>query len=680
MKFTPSKSDSKNSISPREALFSIDPDIAYREWIEIGMAAKAAGLNCEDFISWSSGSEEYCGEKICRDKWRSFKNGRGITEKTLFKYASPRMRTIKSSPVIGSRSNKEIKQAIEETQPFHKINKIWDLCIAADSSHPYILKKEGSPDNLGVYPENAKKLTIGGINVSGFLVVPCWDKGEMKSLQFISPCSTKKLFLTGYSYKDCYFAIDGDTKKIYIAEGLGHVWTINKITGNFCINTFGSSNLKKVAEKFKKLSPESEFFIVADREMEKKCREIANSIGAKVIELPLEKPRNYDINDYYIEHKNLGDEYFKNFLRQENVSPGTFKFKLLRDEDIQKMPDMEWLVKGIIPKRSIGAVFGESGSGKSFLTVDMGMSIADGSFDWFGYRIKKVPVVYICLEGMAGLKKRLSAWKINSKKSKIPDNFYPVAQNFNIFNPEDISEISSVINHFKANNGIVIIDTLHQSMCGEGEENSSVDMGRIIQGAKTILENTNSTVLFVHHTGKDKTKGMRGHSSLIGALDFSLCIERNGDMRSWSVSKSKDDIDERFHDFKLNIIETGIDEEGDRITSCAIEKSGLSKSEELSKRDKMKKDTTDIQDIVFELFTEISKISQKIGKGNAPEHARCIDRTLFESKTIHVLKEKEIKNPSRATTQSINALIRKSKIGGDNEWLWTMQTFVEKLF
>jgi len=77
-------------------------------------------------------------------------------------------------------------------------------------------------------------------------------------------------------------------------------------------------------------------------------------------------------------------------------------------------------------------------------------------------------------------------------------------------------------------------------------------------------------VMLVHHTGKDATKGMRGHSSLIAALDAAIEVSRNGDQRSWQVAKSKDGEDGAAHPFKLEVMELGIDADGDPVTSCVI--------------------------------------------------------------------------------------------------------------
>jgi hypothetical protein len=73
----------------------------------------------------------------------------------------------------------------------------------------------------------------------------------------------------------------------------------------------------------------------------------------------------------------------------------------------------------------------------------------------------------------------------------------------------------------------------------------------------------------VHHTGKDESKGMRGHSSLFAAMDCVIGVMRGkAEGLSWTVAKSKDDATGTLHSFRLDQVAVGQDDEGDDITSC----------------------------------------------------------------------------------------------------------------
>ena len=89
---------------------------------------------------------------------------------------------------------------------------------------------------------------------------------------------------------------------------------------------------------------------------------------------------------------------------------------------------------------------------------------------------------------------------------------------------------------------VVFLDTLNAATSGL-DENSSRDMGEILEAAKTLQRLTGGLVVLVHHSGKDASKGLRGHSSLLAALDAVIEVGRNGDARYWRMSKSKESED-----------------------------------------------------------------------------------------------------------------------------------------
>jgi hypothetical protein len=95
-------------------------------------------------------------------------------------------------------------------------------------------------------------------------------------------------------------------------------------------------------------------------------------------------------------------------------------------------------------------------------------------------------------------------------------------------------------------------------------------MGKIIDAAKRMQMLIGGVVILVHHSGKDASRGLRGHSSLHAALDAAIEVTKNGQQRSWRVTKSKDGSDDRFGTFNLEVVTLGVDEDGEKITSCVV--------------------------------------------------------------------------------------------------------------
>jgi ABC-type dipeptide/oligopeptide/nickel transport system ATPase component len=255
---------------------------------------------------------------------------------------------------------------------------------------------------------------------------------------------------------------------------------------------------------------------------------------------------------------------------QANASsapPQSKKFHLLSAAQLAAIPPSEWVVKGVIPEQGIAALFGPSGSGKSFLVFDLMMAITHQA-KWFGFKIKNKPVVYIGLEGKSGFRNRIAAWeKENNLPS--PTNLKIVIDNFNLKTESEVIALASEIVASGMGKGVVVIDTLNQASPGS-DENSSVDMGINISRLQLLQELTGGLVLIIHHTGKNAAQGLRGHSSLKAALDANIEVT-GGDKKSWVIEKVKDGQDGISRGFKLKVVELGKDFDGDPITSCVVE-------------------------------------------------------------------------------------------------------------
>lgn len=242
------------------------------------------------------------------------------------------------------------------------------------------------------------------------------------------------------------------------------------------------------------------------------------------------------------------------------------RYKLLTDTDLAALPPMQWRVKGALPAEGLGAVFGASGSGKSFLVLDMLQSLAAGA-DWFGRRVKPCPVIYCALEGEGGIAGRVNAYRI--RHGAAAENIRYLVQPFSLLDGGDVHELAQAIKANGNSAGVVVLDTLNRAAPG-ADENGSEGMGQILAGAKELQMLVGGLVLLVHHTGKDASKGLRGHTSLLAALDAAVEVRRDADRREWLIAKSKDGADGAAHPFNLDVVELGNDEDGDPITSCVV--------------------------------------------------------------------------------------------------------------
>ena len=271
------------------------------------------------------------------------------------------------------------------------------------------------------------------------------------------------------------------------------------------------------------------------------------------------------IGSLYKRAKELG---WNQTITANSIDPSPQRFTLLGINELAALPPTEHLVKGVLPSSGLVAIYGPSGSGKTFLALDLIMAIACQS-DWFGHKVKNVPVTYVGLEGKGGINNRIQAWCIKNP-SLTPTNFKIILDNFDLMNKANVVELAQAIINAQMYQGVIVIDTLNQASPA-ADENSSQDMGVIIKHLKLLQEATGGLVLIIHHTGKNTAQGLRGHSSLKAALDANIEVA-GGDKRSWLLEKSKDGEDGKSYRFRLEVQLLGIDGDGDPITSCTVER------------------------------------------------------------------------------------------------------------
>lgn len=648
------------------ALMHLDSGCPREEWVKAGMAAKAAGLSFDDFHSWSASAGNYAGEADCRNVWKSFSDTGPVTANSLFAmaYAQGWQDPVKRQQAANG-ARVSIVPAAPRKAPVTPITQaesakaaeVWERCEPAPANHAYIARKGGLPDGLRVYPHNAPPLVIRGENVAGWLALPCRDlAGNLQTLQFI-PEQGDKLNLPGASFGDGCHVVGEIGDRVYIVEGIGQAWAVHAVTGAAAVVCFGAGRMKTVADALRQQYPAARLVIVPDRGKENQAADIARAINGAWVELPSDKPANYDANDYAFEH---GPDALAALLECSKAPP--MRFKLLSGAELSNAPPMRWMVRGVLPLEGLAALYGPSGSGKSFLVLDVAAAVAGAAGDWFARRVTHCPVTYCALEGEAGMGKRIAAWSLHHNKP-IPDGLRFITQAFDLLDGGDVAELGKAIQAAGGAGGLVILDTLNRAAPG-ADENSSVDMGNIIAAAKQLQSLIGGLVLLVHHTGKDATKGLRGHSSLYAALDGAIEVTKTDTRREWNIAKSKDDETGAAHAFKLQVVPVGFDDEGEEVTSCAVV---ADDTIEAVKRVKLPSGGN--QKIALDTLAEPLRTSKEFNKDGAPNGHPCI--RLDDA--VSLVAERMVcegKHKSSRAKEAVTGLVARGIYGVKGEWLW----------
>jgi RecA-family ATPase len=92
------------------------------------------------------------------------------------------------------------------------------------------------------------------------------------------------------------------------------------------------------------------------------------------------------------------------------------RFKLLSRADLDSLPEAKWLIPGLLAAESFAVLYGPPGSAKTFLALELALSIASGieGSAGLGKPVESGAVIYVAGEGVRGIRKRIEAWERQS--------------------------------------------------------------------------------------------------------------------------------------------------------------------------------------------------------------------------------------------------------------------------
>ena len=257
------------------------------------------------------------------------------------------------------------------------------------------------------------------------------------------------------------------------------------------------------------------------------------------------------------------------FLDAAALRPKAARFPLVWLEDARAGADLSYSIKGVLAE-GLAVIYGPSGDGKTFFTLDAAAHIA-GGIPWRGRRVRRGLVVYVAAEAGASILRRFYAWRERaigeSSEGRIP--LAILTRGVNLLDPVAVTGLLDELRAIATEAGLalalVVFDTLSRSMQG-GDENSAADMTDLVAAADRIRDELSAGVVLVHHSGKDTTKGARGHSSLFAAADCVISVVE----RCATIEKSRDGLQGEKFPFALDVVDLGLDTDGDPLTTCVV--------------------------------------------------------------------------------------------------------------
>ena len=239
---------------------------------------------------------------------------------------------------------------------------------------------------------------------------------------------------------------------------------------------------------------------------------------------------------------------------------------------VSNLQPIRWLVEDYIEQDSLALVFGAPGGGKSFITVDIACCVATGT-SWHGHPVDKGAVFYIAGEGHNGLARRFAAWQADSGVSLKDAKLYKSKRAISMFNEASAKALHEEVLALSEATGaapkLIILDTVARNF-GDGDENSTSDMGKFVEHIDTFIRVPfGCNVLLVHHSGHNMDRA-RGSSALKAALDAEYAVVNEGGTISLTATKMKDAEFPAELNFRFKHVDLGV-LDGMEISSVVLE-------------------------------------------------------------------------------------------------------------
>lgn len=322
------------------------------------------------------------------------------------------------------------------------------------------------------------------------------------------------------------------------------------------------------------------------------------------------------------------------------------------------------LVEDVLPERGIAMVYGPSGKGKTFWTLDIAFHVHNGA-RWRDKDVKQGDVMYVAAEAGRGIKKRIQAVRTLHPDWRAP--FIADAAP----NLSSLTSIQAVRDAACAagSPAMLIVDTMSASF--EGDDSSQKDVAQMIRNLKILADDLQCLVVFVHHTTKDGGS-FRGSGVLYNDVDAVLELESTGEgaeRKQWVTQrKHREGEDGKSYPFRLVISEPlAFKPNGKPVTSCTIEQESYKPEPKKEGRKSRSGDFETAENYrTARIYLHI--IEELVGLGDANVDENDVISAIQSDPELNPMGYED-KPAKRSIQRTLHTLGEKGKITKEGRWI-----------
>jgi AAA domain/Bifunctional DNA primase/polymerase, N-terminal/Primase C terminal 1 (PriCT-1)/Winged helix-turn-helix DNA-binding len=216
---------------------------------------------------------------------------------------------------------------------------------------------------------------------------------------------------------------------------------------------------------------------------------------------------------------------------------GTPPLQVTTVEELLTSPPTSYLIDHVLAARTTVVLYGEPGSGKTLIALEMAFCLASG-LPWQGHNVIGGPVLYLATEGHAALPDRLRALCSHHGVHLIPHLKF-LNRGVDLTDRVFLGAFEELVEREQPT--LVVVDTMARAI-GTGEENSSRDVNALIGNLEALRERCPGlTVLVLHHPAKS-SGDLRGSSAIKASADLVLHCTLTDQKVTISPKKGRDTV------------------------------------------------------------------------------------------------------------------------------------------
>jgi len=213
-----------------------------------------------------------------------------------------------------------------------------------------------------------------------------------------------------------------------------------------------------------------------------------------------------------------------------------YRYKIVNATELCTMPlpDIEWILYPFIQAKGIALLYAERGVGKTFMALAIACAAASG-FDFLNFKARQTKYRVLYIDGEMAAKdiqdrlNRLVAGFATEDKHVDTENidFFCADLQTNDIGMPNLSSTDGqlALEPYLQDKDLIILDNVY--FLYKPDKENDADSWQAFNTWSQSQRSKGRSILWIHHTGKDKARGPRGSSAIETILNTSLSMEND---------------------------------------------------------------------------------------------------------------------------------------------------------